>query len=365
MFCICLFFVAVSTASAGPDPVALLRGAEIAREPLFGKLRITLTSRNRKVAGRDPLVTKIWIEFDKGKRRFIREEKVFSIRAPKAGESPTPGEQYRAMGRDMDRAIKLGIAKYENVRIRAVCVGSEVMEYSEQSGAAVKDAATGSPEMCFDPRILGVARNPTVTLTLSDTLGFATAKEVRLHDKETIRGVEAWHVEVVRPVEGISYHFWVEDKEGFRIHRYEYRTKREGGGDATTCRAESYYTSNALLPDRVEEVHVDSAGEAEVTFAVDVTGLGTRPDSSVFGYKGLELPPGEEVVDDRIKQSLGFWDGERLLPKRNDAVKKAVALANNQPGTDWITIILVAVAALGAVALIWFYFRRRAQDAAS
>ena len=84
------------------------------------------------------------------------------------------------------------------------------------------------------------------------------------------------------------------------------------------------------------------------------------PDKSVFGFAGLEMPPGERVDDYRIKLRAGYWDGTDLTQDRPKAVTRAVAIEDaKHRGTDWRLVAFVGLASVVLLFLCNRFFRRR------
>jgi hypothetical protein len=357
------------TASADPDPVALLRAAEAAREPLHGKLVIKVRSESIQPKKGESRQYSLDIVFDRERRRFVHEETIFTLDPPKPGK-PSPEDQFKAIGRDKQRAVALGIAHWEPTRTRLIYDGAQTLSYSEQGGGQILAQKPGPPYPCFDPRILGLAHSPTVTESLGDALGYRTAKEVRLVGREEIRGQPVWHVlVVVDAIKGTGErHFWVEDREGYRVHRYERRAEPKPQ-NVWADRVELFYSPNGgphPYPVRVERHASYPRQEYQVTYDVESADLKSTPDQSLFGYKGLEMPPGAMVIDERISQVAGYWDGEGLGPDRPAAVKQAVQIAAEEEeggrGRRWLFPAITATAVLALVVGLR-YWRRSAPRA--
>ena len=73
------------------------------------------------------------------------------------------------------------------------------------------------------------------------------------------------------------------------------------------------------------------------------------PPEETFGLKGLEIPVGEMVTDERINRLLGYWNGSEIVKNRSDAVKQAAAVEadGNRPRTmNWPLILGIAIDAM-------------------
>lgn len=363
---ICVLSVPVNRALADPDPIALLSGLENARQNLHGKLSVTMVSEGVRPNQRDRRTVSLEILFDGERRRFIQEETVLVLNDEKPGERPTPSERYKAIGRDVQRAVALGIGRLQPTRVRTVYDGAQVIEYSEQAGsAAIRAPEKGATTLCFDPRVFGLTRVLTVNRTLDAALGFRTAKEVRILGREEIRGHPVWHVVEVRPVGQVEYHFWLEDREGYRVHRFEYRSNPTPPGKPTHDRIELHYDTGGKYPAKVEEENSNPAKEYRVTWTIEKSDLDHRPNPLLFGLAGLEMPPGEMVIDERISQVAGYWDGEGVAQDRSAAVKRvaSTSLAEHR-GRDWGLTTLVGVALLALIFVASKYFRRAGAQSA-
>lgn len=339
-----------------PDPVALLRGVQQARAKLAGRLHLSILIRmaRDKVPG-DPM--EYDVEFDRDRRRFIIKQTILLVTPPNEEEKRRRIEALN----DNKAAAAAGLGKMTPVEVRAVFDGTQLVDYSDQYGAAyIRVPERGLHVHCFDVRILGLCAEHFVYETLDRSLGLAGKGTAALVGREEVGGRSVWHVKVVYP--GFEKHYWIEDSDGFRVHRSELKSPSDGSEGHTVVLSEyGNGPDRPLLPVRVsQEEKYKGKFRGAVTTTVTNVDYRFKPDPAVFEFAGLDLAPGTEVSDDRVHRLAGYWDGTGLSESREEALAKGakhVAAQVKPPGFSWVTPTLVAAAAVLLVAAVIGYRR--------
>jgi hypothetical protein len=291
---------------------------------------------------------------------------MFEVRSGKPGEQD-PWKQLEAIGWDTRRGLELGLGKIADVRAVDIYDGSRILRKATKESATIRAATSDESEYSFDPRIFKLSRTFSVEDTLDSALSMVNVKEHRTIGREEVRGASTWHVvgswrpEDPKRTGFVDFHYWIEDIAPFRVHRFEYW----GGLDRTvhsTERTEMHFEGECPFPALTEQYSSSTGSESKVIWRVEKAHLKKKPDPSIFTLAGLGLELGEEVVDRPGKQSAGFWDGKGLVKSPSEIVKP-LPRPPDAPPYDWLSILLVAVALAGAVAMTWYYLRQRSREA--
>jgi hypothetical protein len=293
-----------------PDPIALLRGLEETRASIrSGKVEMAVTNQQLRPWDQKDEIA-LTIIFDGDKRTASQRQRVLVIDAsgPDGGESKN--KRLTAMNHDREAFVRAGLGKWRNDHIRSGWDGSNFCQFSETMGAAYRSHSQGTPEMVFDPRLLGLLAYYEMKPTLADCLYYRKAKSIQLIGGEHVAGRPTWHVLVTSPA-GVERRFWIEDREGFRVHKFVFK-------DSSVNKIMvSEYDENikgASLPTQVTSQTFTKDGQLNRELVVRVTKveLNVSVDSNIGTIASLGLPVGEAVADERIGRRLGYWNGNGL-----------------------------------------------------
>lgn len=362
----CLVAVSCTTwgaaAGADPDPVALLRGVEQSRVALHGRLRATHVAEDS--ANRSPKAEHtLEIEFDGVKRRFTQRQDMFVGKTDKSKAELE--RQFDALGRDPHAAAKAGLGKVESVLSRSVYDGVQYAVYSDRGGAYIRQPLRGQTSPCFDLRTLGITQVLIVTIKLEDCINLKPDSHISLVGEEVVAGRPTWHVKSTSPKGIIQQHYWVEDRAPFRVHKYMHIVANEKMTTTVTSLSEfdSKDDQNPLPLKVVSERSMTANPKfvQRVTVTVHEADYRARPDPTVFGLEGLDMPPGQMIIDDRVNQVAGYWGGGKVSEARQDALQAAAAEVVEGGGKSRLPwYILAGVGVLIAVVFGVRCSRRRA-----
>lgn len=316
----------LARAGNAPDPHALLQGVEASRLAIpSGHIEWLVSSLDlrhpRSTAGPIRLVA----VFQGESRRFDQYQRILMT----DGSGPDGGADARrkleAMGGDWEAFVRAGLGHFEDVHIRTAFDGTQLLHYEGMGGANVGDLARGAPDYCLDPRIFGITVTHGKTRTISSCLAYRDARSVELVGPERVGGHSTWHV-LVHDKRGSQRHFWVEDAEGFRVHRCEQID--DFGKLYQHWITQSEYSQPVAaqpLPVKTVTNRYDRDGRAisVVTFTQVRARYGVSVDPKAWTLAGLELPIGTPVTDTRIHRRIGHWDGEGLSQTLPEAHRKA------------------------------------------
>jgi hypothetical protein len=174
-----------------------------------------------------------------------------------------------------------------------------------------RDRDTG--EIFFDPRILGCwpvlkVRMP-VDQMLSPDVGDSTyLRTEKLGDRSC--HVVCWKHKIF----GDEVILWIDDEQSHSILRTHARH--------TTY--ENRYERGIIVPTETTVRRVNSAGREE--YLVRYTLLDFQPrvaEGSTFSMRDFELPIATPIVDLRVNQITGFWDGNQSMKTYFEAMNAA------------------------------------------
>jgi hypothetical protein len=351
-FACAYLFVALPTLAQGPDPVALLRGAEAARQAIHsGEIEFTIvqTWQTRK-----PVTADVRVTFD-GTRRTIRlEQDEFTLAGNTPAESEASGKRYAAVNYDMDKAAAIGAGRKEHWRTSQAYDGSQFCKYHAiPHGNASYRKMEVDGEMTFNPQTLGLVEIYHLVLDLSFFFSNSQAKNITLVGREFVGDVPTWHVRY----DAIARcHFWIEDREPFRVHNVEYEGIGKDVGYRTTI-ISTFKDDGSPLPARVLVKKVTpSRTDLESTLTVSSAKLNMPVNPHVGTLASLELPEGVYVVDAIEHKSLGIWDGEKIVPSEEYQKRRSVS---RRFGRQQILFGTAATGLFaGAIAYLWWRHRR-------
>lgn len=307
-----------------PDPVALLRGVEAARESIkSGRLEMSLVESHPKLPRRGDSRVRLNASFEGINRRMDQYQRSLFIDGGIPAVSEANEQKLRAMGEDREAFVRAGLGHWKETHVRSAYDGVQFMQFAEELGAYVKDPSKGSPDYVFDPRILGISTQYLMTQTVPIFLAYRDAKTVSLIGAEELDGHRTWHIRVIGKHDQ-ERHFWIEDSVDFKVR------KSEAISRYTKATATSRYDEGRTevgLPNLVELREYDPTGALSrvVTITVEKAEYNVAVDPKQWTLAGLGMPLGEMVIDQRIHRVVGHFDGEKLTPQLPDAIRKGQA----------------------------------------
>jgi hypothetical protein len=350
-----------SAVAQAPDPVALLRGAEAARQAIrSGEMEFTV---DESWEGRKPLTTVVKVAFDGAKRTVRVEQDVFALAGGTRAEMEANAKRYDALNLDTDRAVAAGIGRREHRRISQAFDGARFCNY--QAGPNIKAYYRNMEDdgqMMFVPQTLGLVDLYNAVDDLSLFFSNKKAKDITLVGKEAIGNVATWHV---RYDVDTHYHLWIEDSEPFRVHKVECECVGKFAGYRSTV-SSVFRADGSPLPVRVDVKQVSpKRTDLESTLIVHSAKFNEPVDPSVGTLASLQMPAGADVFDTFAeKKLLGRWDGEKIADKLPSP--RRAAAASRWPDGQQIFMGSGALTLLvGAVAYLWWRHQRHMREAST
>lgn len=331
-----------------PNPVALLRGAEQARLAVrTGDVEIAVViERWLPLPQKDNL--HLHATFDGEKLTIRRRDRALVI-DDSDGQGEARYKQLLAMNNDREAFVRAGLGRWEERVIYSAWDGTNLCQQSYSGSASYLDHTKGNSELVFHPRLLGLDPYYQPGHTVSHFLRFDDESKVTLVAGEVINEISTWHV-LVKPYPDVVIHYWIEDREGFRVHRCRLE-------DLSGFRVlDSYYDerSPGPIPSRVidREYRKDGKVWRETRFEVTKAQFNKPGNPYVGTLASLDLKPGDEVSDERIGKRLGYWDGQGVTEDYTRAVQLGQARVSGETGEEgqprWLYPLL---AALGLIVL--------------
>jgi len=270
---LCVFSTLRPCLSAdAPDPVALLRGVEAARLQIPPS-RILLRGEYRSAFAQNQ--NTFWILFERERRLFVR-----------TNDPPVPDAS------------------------RMLYTGSEVLKYDGNKFLAIRNLDSLTADYFFDPRLLGIMTIYAWGETVSTSVPYRRASKVEMVGREDVEGRSAWHVRVFDLRRQLD--LWIDDKNGFRVYRYDQRVP--GVSDET---ARSYYENPnySWIPSRVEGEDRSTNGSVRVKRKFEILQAEAEVPipPNMWTMAGINPPRETQVVDVRSMTDLGYWDGKRVV----------------------------------------------------
>ena len=325
-----LFLIAILISSSAhaqaipPDPVVLLRGVESTREKIrSGWLEMTLMVSKPRLPKRGNSSTHLIASFEGINRRIDQYQRSLFIdgRTPVASEANE--KKLRAMSEDREAFVAAGLGHWKDTHVRSAYDGAQLMQYSEDLGAYVKDPSKGSADYVFDPRTLGITVWYNIDTTVANYLSEDQAKSITLVGPEELDGHRTWHVQIVDQYDQ-NKHLWIENSEDFKVFKSELIGNYSKL--STTCRYDGSW-KKVGMPNWIETREYDGTGTLSevIKITVDKAEFNRPVDPKQWTLAGLGSPLGKMVIDQRIHRVVGHFDGEGLTPQLPEAIRKGKA----------------------------------------
>ena len=200
-----------------------------------------------------------------------------------------------------------------------VCVihnGSELLHYDGAGAAVIRAPLNDTADYCFDPRIFGITSTYQIDETIESCLAYEGAKRIVFEGAERLNGTLTHHVSVIDNYDQ-QLDFWIEENDAYRVHRFDFHARGSSLATVTSSEydAKGFGKGFECLPKRVtsETRRVDSdkvVRRREVVFESLKSVANISADQWKMGALGMER--GTPVADLRIKERVGYWDGEGL-----------------------------------------------------
>jgi hypothetical protein len=162
-------------------------------------------------------------------------------------------------------------------------------------------------------------------------------------------------------------HYWIDDREGFHVHRY----RREDLGGNTVI--DSFYDERSAgpIPSRVihREYRKDGKLWREIRFEVTKAQFNKPVNPNVGTLASLDLKPGDEVSDVRLGKRVGYWDGQGVTEDYARAVQLGQARVSGenweQAQPRWLYLLLAALVLIVLAGVIYVVAARIRRKPAS
>ena len=315
-----------------PDPLALLQGVKDARARIKSgevELESTYFQFDRPRHGTNRSQLKILFQGEKRRsEQFVREGNYTLV-------LPTPGdvseEKMKALDYDRDAMERLGLLWYRDAHYVRFYDGSNAVIFTEGNDTVIDDPSNAGGEVIFDPRILGLHSWLPAYASLERGLEFEEAKSAKLAGKESVEGVQAWHVEVLTKFNE-RFEYWIDTAQP------EHVVKLKGRGTVLISRFDS---NNPSDPIPIETQGLDSGGgkpRFESRLIRRKTRYNLALDPKNWTLAGLGMPSGTSVQDDRISRRIGYWNGRAL---QNNYPANAVPRPNKEHPYDFKKLLAI------------------------
>jgi hypothetical protein len=341
-----------------PDPAALLRGAEQARRAVeSGIVEFTVEEVFRR---RVPLTTKVRLVFSGDLRttRFERDEFEFADAARLGTSFDELLKRMEALDHDMEKAQLAGLGTKRHRTTTWMFDGTQFCQYHADAGMDASYREMGRDgEYVFDPRMLGIVPLYRQTEGLSFAFSNPAAKNIKTIGKELIGSVAVWHVQYDAVA---RCHFWIEDRDPFRVHRVEYEELLEPQNDYRTTIQSDFTGIKGPLPMKVHiKTGSPTENELDSRLVVSVMRLDEPVDSDVGTLNSLGLPDGTQIIDTLSHKFVGVWNGEQPVAheayseQKRDEASKAASNSRKYWGIGSVSGSLLLVCCLA-----YLYWRR-------
>ncbi len=363
----CSVAVGAVPASDTADPLALLRGVENARDAIrSGRIEYTGIRRRADTPGDDPF--SLAVTFDGVKRRSTLKQRTIVMDSSGGLSGEQKFKRLRAMNNDREAFVRAGLAQWQDEESRSIWDGANFSQYFVGQSADYRNHHNGTPEFLADPRLFGLKVWNKFRDTPLTNLGYQMDKhKVVLDGSEEIAGRRVWRVAVRFPAFGdptqvCETKYWIEDREGFRVHRVIYRDK------IVHLTIDSEYNDKigrGRLPSSVIERDVrDGKWYTELHFTVTRAEYDVNVDPETFTWAGMDLAVGTPVSDERIHRRIGYWNGsglsEHLLEAQKIGTEAEQAAEVRRKSLWWAGAGGIGVILLAAALVAWRRLRDRA-----
>lgn len=221
-----------------------------------------------------------------------------------------------------DKELRYFYKSNANDMVRILYNGSEVLQYFSDT-IYIRSLSQSSSYPLFDPRILGISllfwQSTLKTSLRYDKSCFINGVpylSVELIGQDQINGNDIWHIAVKTKKDLSSpeneFHFWVDQKNNFRVYKYEEYLPNVHHITITSQYNEYIYK---YLPSLVEAKCTLPDGKIKWSDKIEIVEAKTFVNipSTTWTVSGLNPKKGAEVVDLRIQKGIGYWNGKKIV----------------------------------------------------
>jgi len=207
---------------------------------------------------------------------------------------------------DKEALERLGLGQFRDLSYRTAYDG-KVFLYFGDSGTEITDSTNDFGWYIFDPRTVGLL---CVSITAHGTLDkmscFQNPESVSIIGKEDVGGIPAWHLKEILSGDWV-YEFWLDVAHPTHILKHA-----DPGNHSMLF--ERYDPQNPSDPLPGEIDFIDQGHWAYECYWFRRHARYNVPiDPKAFTLAGLGMAPGVPVVDVRIQQRIGYWNGSTLV----------------------------------------------------
>ena len=306
-----------------------------------GKIEWLVTERRTYPVKHGVDHSRIVMTFDGIKRRseLFQRELVFNYSPIGDGESLT--RKLNELQGDRDELVRLGLARWYDTHRRYVFDGSRLMDYDGSSTRVSDPEKRGSQSQIWDPRVLGLTHIAFATQTAEDFLTFDDGVKVEEPIPVDLHGKSALQI-VVSRTDGSQRRFWFDAEKTARVVRVE-GIEPDGATDFVVT---SEFADDAMPTKIVKKMFRQRKLFIETTFVRGQAMFDVAADPAWWSLAGLDMHVGAPVTDIRIRQRIGYWDGQGLSQSLPSSAKsgrpsaspphsgKLLDVAKQNPKTD-------------------------------
>lgn len=293
-----------------PDPAKLVQAVIQARQRISSGT-VEFDTWTQSVDGETNHVH-LKVLFEGAKRRFDSVGVEFAyVGVGDVGESNSA--KIKELKLNREAAVKAGLLESFEAHNVSVWDGSVMLQYCENNGrpegATIRDAKNGSIYYLFDVRCLGL--KPYFSVQESLDTSFLNPGTFKLVGKESVKSFPTWHV---RRVSELAYDLWIDAAHPERVCKVAFN------GDVVTSKYDESHPSD---PIPIEIIAMNNRN-GSLAFGRRFIRSNFQPDVPIdpvsWTLAGLNMAVGTPVVDERIHQRIGYWDGaglsDNLPPKK-------------------------------------------------
>ena len=354
------------------DPMTLIRGVQSTRESLkSGRFEYKVKVRFNIPGVNSPtdddhytmyfLNTKMRIE-QTSTKYFVRQ-KVDRL----------PNEK----NEDIKPPLKLGGPEsgWHQLKYLSIYDGTQMIHTTYSDSNQDRQVAFGNPAgpglvqhgYFIDPRFMGLSAVGGANESIDSCLNLGKINAMKIVGKEVIGTNDAWHIVCNFPQKNIEQHLWIGDGEGFPVYRMIIKNTLKSEINEQIDSEYRQPVNKYFIPVKVHRrSSIDANGKARIDMLFEEVTSDYAPSlqDDFFSIKRMKLPPGTSVTDSRINKLIGYWDGEKITPDINAALKARQQLAQAETSSfPWQQWAMWMGGIMGLLLGCWFilHWRRRRQ----
>lgn len=193
--------------------------------------------------------------------------------------------------------------------VRSHFDGELVTQFDGDKSTTIFNPDKGSIYYLFDPRVLGAVSYYSIGMTIERQLAYEKAKKVELIGAETKDDTPTWHVRVLDEYDQ-QLDLWIDARKNGRALRNEFKLGRSNN---VTISQYAENDEKSVFPKSVKtSSYRDNKLGMTHSITIEKVQLDVMPSLDTWSLAGLKMPVGTPVVDLRIKQRIGYWNGNGL-----------------------------------------------------